>query len=315
MKELLHPHYDQYSLFTAYRAEDVAIGSAYAYFQLAPYSSCRKKEVVSSFQKVHDKFKEIGILTDLDLYARSQSVQYVRLCIARAEMYRQTYMDGVAFSRKVPIKDLPVGPIGCLDLKLDYYLGRIVQEKEINNMCCVCRDTVRPHETVLFACKCCAVSCVSCCRHYISTEWDTYKGHPAAIRCPICRERTDFCVTNTSEAGKEETRLVNQANARIHEENKKQHLDFIGKKPPKLANDHLKKLHAALTIEASDWVKGTTDGHTVSEIMTKGDNSMLKCEIARLQVQRQLDTSIATILSFISFIFIFSFLIHFPTHF
>ena len=211
VEEVVHPQVLIMSVADAMKLEDEYLSSAYSFFDLGTYL-IRNKESISSYKKLHDKFKDIGLLNDLNLDARV-SADYVRLCLARAEQYRQDHR--AARFENVPLKNLPLGPLSAIKFKNDYALERLVNGMHIDSTCVVCRSAIKPGESVLFTCKCCIVQCKGCVLLAMGLDRDTYRREPVGIKCPICRQFCHNTVTNTQKAIQSENDLVISAFKRL----------------------------------------------------------------------------------------------------
>ena len=214
LEEVIHPQIQISSAAIAVRLEESYLSSSYKYFDLGSYA-IRNKDNVFSYKKLLEKFKELGLLNDL-IIDPTTSADYVRLCLARAEQYRQS--KGYAIQRDTLIEDLPLGPLEAMKFKNDYALERITNGMQIDSTCVVCRSLIRPGESVLFTCKCCIVQCRGCVTLSIGLHKDTYRKDPVGIKCPICRQFSHNAVTNTHKAIDDENILVTQALQRLHPE-------------------------------------------------------------------------------------------------
>ena len=214
LEEVIHPQIQMSGAASAVRLEESYLSTSYKYFELGSYA-IRNKDNVFSYQKLHEKFKGLGLLNDLHIDATT-SADYVRLCLARAEQYRQS--KGCAFYANVFIKDLPLGPLEVIEFKNDYALERIANGMHIDSTCVVCRTSIKPGQSVLFTCKCCIVQCRWCVTLSIGLHEDTYREEPVGIKCPICRLFSYSTVTNTQKAIDDENILVTQALQRLYPE-------------------------------------------------------------------------------------------------
>lgn len=263
----------------ALKVEETYLSSAYDHFGLGNYGTVRKKDKVATFKKLHHKFIEIGILNDLDLDDFAVDTDYVRLCLARAEAYRQENMSVFRnSSNRVSISDLPIGPLSAIKFKNDHTLERLVNNMGFEDKCVVCRQRIEPNESVLFTCHCSSVQCRSCVIRNIGSHADTFRGDSVGIQCVVCRELSHFTVTNTASAVIAEEQLVMQSFMR----------KFPEKSAPKnvVPSKVLEDLHEQLCCEASELnlyrEYRNIDGHTYK---AKDNERRLRSEIGRLEVK------------------------------
>lgn len=275
------------------RLEQEYLCSAYRHFDLGPYA-IRNKDDVSSYKKLHEKFKERGLLRDLKSDAMI-SADYLRLCLARAEQYRQRH-SSVFFHESVPMEDLPLGPLTAIEFKNDYALERIANGKHIDNKCVVCHTQIKPNESVLFTCKCCTVQCRRCVTLAIGLRTDTYREEPVGIKCPICRQLSYGTVTNTEKAINDENILVSHAVRRMYPASKNpagllfksvrsspsSAFSFSNsKKSYEILNEMLKKMMFE-ALENDLYLVQTDDEEQLHS--AKDDQNLVRCGIARLEV-------------------------------
>ena len=217
LERVIHPQIQITSAASMIRLEQEYLCSAYRHFDLRP-CAIRYKDDVFSYKKLHEKFKGRGLLHDLNIDAMT-SADYVRLCLARAEQYRQRHLS-VFFHESVRMEDLPLGPLTAIEFKNDYALERIANGMHIDSKCVVCESQIKPNESVLFTCKCCIVQCKRCVTLAIGLRTDTYREEPVGIKCPICRQNSYGTVTNAEKAINDENILVSQAMRRMYPESK-----------------------------------------------------------------------------------------------
>lgn len=179
----------------------------------------RGKDKVSTFSPLHEKFKEIGLLTDLNLSSRDISVDYVRLCLARAELYREEYNisnDTSHRKQSIRIEQLPLGPLSHIVYKNDYALERLILGVEKNiPQCMVCLSEITRGQTTLLSCACRDFICRTCAQHSIGGQPGTYHDALPGLTCPFCRQVSYCTVQNAKIAIKAESRLVKSAFSRF----------------------------------------------------------------------------------------------------
>lgn len=278
--EVLHPQIQMTSVSMALKVEESYLCSAYEHFGLGNYNTVRYKEKIMTFNKLHYKFKEIGLLHDLQLDdSGGLNLDYVRLCLARAEAFRQenSCISG-SKSAKVSIPDLPIGPLSAINFKNDHTLERIVNEMGFENKCVVCRQQIEPNESVLFTCHCSCVQCQRCVIRNIGSHYDTFRADSVGIQCVVCRELSHFVVKDAEVAVIEEEELVMQSFKR----------KYPGRKVPKHVvppTKTLEELHILLSYEAIEL--GLYHAYTNKDGFTyklKDDARRLRTEIGRLEV-------------------------------
>lgn len=286
VEEVVHPQIQMPSAASALRLEEKYLCSSYKYFDLG---SCtiRNKDNVFSYKKLHEKFKELGLLEDL-IIDETTHADYVRLCLARAEQYRQSGRS--AFHGNVLIEDLPLGPVSAVEFKNDYALERIANGMHIDSTCVVCRTLIKPGQSVMFTCKCRIVQCRLCVTLSIGLHTDTYRVNPVGIKCPICRHFSYGTVTNTQKAIEDENALVLQALRRLYPEVKNPE----GLVPLNLNSSSLKKsikiLDSALeklmceALENGLHLVQTDEKDRLHPV--KEDQNIVRSGIARLEVFR-----------------------------
>ena len=293
LERVIHPQIEIRSAASAMRREEEYLCDAYRRFDLGSYA-IRKKDNVVSYKKLHEKFKELGLLNDLNIDATT-SADYVRLCIARAEQYRQLH-SSVPLHENVFMKDLPLGPLTAIEFKNDYALERIANGKDIDSTCVVCQTQMKPHESVLFTCKCCKMQCKQCVTITIGLHADTYREESVGIKCSICRQFSYGTVTSTERAINEENILVSQAIKRMYPELTKPEgllfkstgsrfgsaLSFTNsKKSYEILDEMLEKM----MLEADENGLHLVQTDDKLQLHTaKDDQNLVRCGIARLEV-------------------------------
>lgn len=90
---------------------------------------------VLTYKKLIEKFKLVGLLTDLDYKTNdNKNVNYVRLAIARAQLYRQGNRECFSgrakpFETFPTIDDLPPGPLSLIKIEHNELLYRYVNDE------------------------------------------------------------------------------------------------------------------------------------------------------------------------------------------
>ena len=90
---------------------------------------------VLTYKKLIEKFQSIGLLSDLDYRTNdNQNVSYVRLSLARAELYRQGNRECFSgrsqpFDDLPRIEDLPPGPLSLIKIEHNVLLHRYLNNE------------------------------------------------------------------------------------------------------------------------------------------------------------------------------------------
>ena len=116
-----HPNIVVESILDTMRSIDRIIIGAFDYFGLN--ISIRNRGNISSYRRLHDSFMEIGLLKDLNLRSPDNSIYYIKLCLARAEICRLNNINlPNYFPKNIKLKDLPLGPVEKIKFQPDNYL-------------------------------------------------------------------------------------------------------------------------------------------------------------------------------------------------
>ena len=90
---------------------------------------------VLTYKKLIENFKVVGLLTDLDYKTNdSKNVNYVRLAIARAQLFRQGNREcfsgrATPFDDVPKIDDLPPGPLSLIKIEHNELLYRYLNNE------------------------------------------------------------------------------------------------------------------------------------------------------------------------------------------
>ena len=287
MSDIIHPQINISSVIEALAEEESALTSAFRFFNLSDYSKARFRSKKSTYQKVYDEFIYIGLLHDLDWDSKTDDdLHYIRLCLARAEKYRQiNFNNGARYSGNISIENLPLGPLECITFKPESYLEHVLQKCSVPSTCSICCDVLTPTNTVLFPCSCFSAEvCSYCVSISIGSNFNTFHVNRSLmvsvpIVCPVCRKPQYYSVTNVEEAIKEEKRLISEANYRLNGDTSKR----------ALTKETLNQIYKELNAEAQNnkWAPTPRTSGDVATILKDHDKFFpaLRCDIARLQVQ------------------------------
>ena len=287
MSEIIHPQIDIYSVTQAKIAEETLIANACSFFGLN--NNPRHKSKIATFRGLYEKFREIGLLRDLDWNSKSdKDLYYIKLCLARAEKYRQNNekQKSSNFSN-VKIDDLPLGPFEFILFKPESYLEHLLRNRTVSTICCACQETIKPTKSVFLPCECVSIEyCSDCVVRIIGAHSDTFHGKQlsnkgtkgAYIQCPICRIPQYYSIRNEKEAIEEEKRLVSDAFDRL--------TDITDKKKRQMQGLSLQSVFMNLNEETirEGWVKNEKKIYEIEIMLEDKFFSTIKCDIARMQV-------------------------------
>ena len=278
-----HPNIVVESILDTMRSIDRIIIGAFDYFGLN--ISIRNRGNISSYRRLHDSFMEIGLLKDLNLRSPDNSIYYIKLCLARAEICRLNNINlPNYFPKNIKLKDLPLGPVEKIKFQPDNYLDLPTNKIETdfkNRSCSVCLKIIGIDESVLNWCNCFSLECCpKCARLQVSALWNTYHSPIVPSNCLVCRQPSYFIVTNTSKAIIEEEILIKKAFYRMEEN-------------VSMAGARLLNLFKMLNTEAmkKKFPSVNIDKETDEILLETYDKSKnkqfypLRCWIARLQVR------------------------------
>ena len=264
-----HPQTLIPSIYYVLKSENSYLTKAFEFFNLGPYSMRRNKDSVATYKSVHDKFKELGLLKDLDLDNRYISVDYVRLCLARAEQYREEHNlwnDGSHKKKFIMIDELPLGPLSHIKYMRNFALERFISVKERNiPQCMICLLEITRGETTMLTCACRASICRSCAQQSIGGQPGTFHDVPPGLTCPFCRMVSYCTVQDVTVAAEREASLIRRAFTRFE----------IGK-----GTKRNQTLCVVLMLEAEKLGLHYHTNFTVEH----ADKHQINLEIARLQV-------------------------------
>ena len=286
MNGIIHPQINIFSVTQAKIAEEIALANAFNFFGLNWNS--RHQSKLATFRGLHQKFIKIGLLRDLDWNSKSdKDLNYIKLCLARAEKYRQSNLKQKFSSlNDVKIDDLPLGPLEFILFKPESFLEHLLNNRTPTPECCVCGNIIKPTKSVLFPCECFIFQyCSDCAVAAMGAQDDTYHGNQnfenimkgATIQCPLCRIPQYYTIRNAKEAIKEEARLISDAFDRL-----------IGgaDKKKRFTPTPFQALYMKINEESikEGWVVTRKDIKDVDIMLKDPYLSIIKCDVARLQV-------------------------------
>ena len=168
-----------------------------------------------------EAYQKIGLLTDIAPPHRRQSPGFIRMCLARAEVYRQQMLPAKRKTKRLAI--IPLGPLEDIKLLHNKHLDRYLHGEVVDNKCGICDEPVSPKDTVFTMCECTKMSCRSCImnnmatvnpddredsRSYLSPDLPKRdKRMISSVRCPSCRSKS-YSVFGVEDARAEEERLL-----------------------------------------------------------------------------------------------------------
>ena len=178
------------------------------------------------YLRILEAYQKLGLLTDIAPPLRQQGPGFIRMCLARAELYRQqmpTTPCGIAQSDIVPTNELPLGPLEHIKLLHHKQLDRYLHGEVVDNKCGICDEPVCPQDTVFTMCECAKMFCRGCImndiatvnpadrddsRLYLSPDLPR-KGEKmvTSVQCPSCRSES-YSVFGVEDARAEEERLI-----------------------------------------------------------------------------------------------------------
>ena len=177
-----------------------------------------------------EAYQKIGLLTDIDPPNRRQGPGFIRLCLARAEAYRQQMpptLHEATQSAIVPTKELPLGPLEHIKLlhhkQLDRYLNGATTGMDNNwGICGICDESVCLKGTAFKMCECAEIVCHGCVlKTLASVNCKKREDHHSylsqnlpkrgeqlvmSVQCPSCRSES-YSVFGVEDARTEEERL------------------------------------------------------------------------------------------------------------
>jgi hypothetical protein len=91
-----------------------------------------------------------GLLSDVGEPTGTDSTNFYRLVLARAETYLQ---QGTPL-RDIPLRDLPLGPLEAIQFVEHRALDLYLHGRRVSNECCICGDAIAPGYTAFSMCSC-----------------------------------------------------------------------------------------------------------------------------------------------------------------
>ena len=173
-----------------------------------------------------EAYRKLGLLIDIADPLRRQGPGFIRMCLARAEAYRQLMPPAPHEGTppvNVPTNELPLGPLEHIKLLHHKQLDRYLHGVEVNNKCGICGEPVCHKDTVFKMCECTEMYCRGCvlntlasvnCKKledshsYLSPDLPR-KGERlvTCVQCPSCRSES-YSVFGVEDARAEEDRLL-----------------------------------------------------------------------------------------------------------
>ena len=173
-----------------------------------------------------EAYRKLGLLIDIADPLRRQGPGFIRMCLARAEAYRQL-MPPAPHEGAPPVNiltdELPLGPLEHIKLLHHKQLDRYLHGVEVNNKCGICGEPVCHKDTVFKMCECTEMYCRGCvlntlasvnCKKledshsYLSPDLPR-KGERlvTCVQCPSCRSES-YSVFGVEDARADEERLI-----------------------------------------------------------------------------------------------------------
>ena len=182
---------------------------------------------------VLEAYQKLGLLTDIPPLHRRQGAGFIRLCLARAEAYRQQLPPAPhegAPPTIIPTNELPLGPLEQIKLlhhkQLDRYLHAHGKNDKLNNECGICGEPMCLKGPVFTMCECTEMYCRGCVLNTLATfnhnDFEVIQDSRSylspdlprrgerlvtSVQCPSCRSES-YSVFGVEDARAEEERLL-----------------------------------------------------------------------------------------------------------
>ena len=173
-----------------------------------------------------EAYRKLGLLIDIADPLRRQGPGFIRMCLARAEAYRQQMPPAPHEGTPptiVPTDELPLGPLEHIKLLHHKQLDRYLHGEVVDNKCGICDEPVCLKGPVFKMCECTEMYCRGCvlntlasvnCKKledshsYLSPDLPR-KGERlvTCVQCPSCRSES-YSVFGVEDARAEEDRLL-----------------------------------------------------------------------------------------------------------
>ena len=173
-----------------------------------------------------EAYQQLGLLTDIAPPLRRQGPGFIRLCLARAEAYRQQMPPALRQGTKpaiIPTNKLPLGPLEHIKLLHHKQLDRYLNGEVVDNKCGICDEPVCHKDKVFKMCECAKMFCRDCILNNMATvnpadreDSRSYlsPGLPkrdkkivTSVQCPSCRSES-YSVFGVEDARADEERLI-----------------------------------------------------------------------------------------------------------
>ena len=176
-----------------------------------------------------EAYRKLGLLIAIADPLRRQGPGFIRMCLARAEAYRQLMPPAPHEGTppvNVPTNELPLGPLEHIKLLHHKQLDRYLHGVEVNNKCGICGEPVCHKDTVFKMCECTEMYCRGCVLNTLATfnhnDFEVIQDSRSylspdlprrgerlvtSVQCPSCRSES-YSVFGVEDARTEEDRLL-----------------------------------------------------------------------------------------------------------